>query len=641
MNSFVRQASFHANAHSRLLIFGLALACWLIARPFSGIWHDSKFYTLQALQHLNPSVFSQDLFFLYGSQDQYSLFSHLHAAAIFIWGLNAGTMVMQGLGLGLWFVAAWALTRILPGKLAVVALLLIACADGHYGSHGLVSYGESFLTARLYAEAFSLAGLAAWLTGRKTWGGAAFAAAFVMHPLIALPALIIGLGMLFRPGVWFGVMGAGAVLALGLGTAGVQPFTGLLQPMDALWWQLAVARSPFVFLHTWQWEGFSRALFVLVATGTAWRTLPEGELRRLAWVTLTSVVGAFAIAYLGGSLLKLPLIAGLQLTRVMWIAQVITLLLITAMVWKSRQENIWDRVLAWGLALAVFVDIKMQGGFALLVLAFFWLGKGQVPDYKAPVWFWVLVGLVPFQILLWGTLNVSMEAERETLFNEHVSDWRIYFANPVTALMGVTVAYWLLGRDRIAKPMMWPGSMVVTSLLVLALSTWYDLQPEWDYGSLERQAAIAPIAARVPERATVYWAEEPEKAWFWLRRANYLSFSQIAGSVFSRSTAVEGLRRSAYVRPASLRDSTQNWDEHYKTAFSGLSSESIVQQVCRDPILDYVIALSQPESGVAYFEDPATGQGYGLYDCRALRKSNPTVSSAGAVDIQDRDKRHS
>lgn len=641
MKSFVSRDSLHTNALSRSLIFGLALACWLIARPFNGIWHDSKFYTLQALQHLDPSAFSQDLFFLYGSQDQYSLFSHLHAAAISIWGLTAGTMALQGLGLCLWFVAAWALTRILPGKLAAAALLLIACADGHYGSHGLVSYGEDFLTARLYAEAFSLAGLAAWLNGRRTWGGMAFAAAFAMHPVMALPALMIGLGMLLRPGSWFGIMGAGAILALGLGVAGVQPFTGLLQPMDALWWQLAVSRSPFVFLHTWKWEGFSRALFVLVVTGTAWRTLPTGELRRLAGVTLTCVVGAFAIAYLGGALLKLPLIAGLQLTRVMWIAQIIALLLITAMLWESRQANVWDRVLALGLALAVFVDIKMQGGFALLVLAFFWLGKFLVPDYKPPVWFWVLVGLVPFQILLWGSLNVSMEAERETLFDEHVSDWRIYFSNPVVALMGMTFAYWLLGRERIAKPLMWAGSMVVASLLVLALATWYDVQPEWDYDSLERQAAIAPIAARVPERATVYWAEEPEKAWFWLRRASYHSFSQTAGSVFSRSTAVEGVRRSAYVRPVSLRDSLQSWDEHYKTAFSGLGSEAIAQQVCRDPLLDFVIALSRPGPGVMYFEDPATGQGYGLYDCRALRKSSPTVSSEDAVYIRDRGKRHS
>jgi hypothetical protein len=236
---------------------------------------------------------------------------------------------------------------------------------------------------------------------------------------------------------------------------------------------------------------------------------------------------------------------------------------------------------------------------------------------------------------------VSMEAERETLFNEHVSDWRIYFSNPVVALMEVTFAYWLLGRDRIAKPLMWAGNMVVASLLTLALATWYDVQPEWDYDSPERQAAIAPIAARVAERATVYWAEEPEKAWFWLRRASYHSFSQTAGSVFSRSTAVEGLRRSAYVRAASSRDSIQSWDGHYKTAFAGLGSEAIARQVCRDPLLDFVIALSRPGPGVTYFEDPATGQGYGLYDCRALRKSNPTDSSEDAVYIRNRDKGHS
>jgi len=241
--------------------------------------------------------------------------------------------------------------------------------------------------------------------------------------------------------------------------------------------------------------------------------------------------------------------------------------------------------------------------------------------------------------MLWGMLNARMEAEWEALFIEQPA-WRIYVSSPATALVVVSGAYWLLGRDRISKPMIWSGSAAVAGLLALAMSTWYELQPERDYDSLERQAAIAPIAVRVPERATVYWANEPEKAWFWLGRANYLSFSQTAGSVFSRRTAVEGLRRSAYVRPASLWDAIQNWDEHFKTVPSGLISESTVQQVCRDPNLDYVIARSQFKTGVAYLKDPATGLGYGLYDCRALRKSNSTVSSADAVDIQDRDKRH-
>lgn len=607
-----------ATFYKRLLIIGLALASWLIARPFSGIWHDSRFYTLQALRHLHPAAFSWDLFFLYGSQDQYSLFSLLHAAAISIWGLNPGTMVLQGVGLGSWFVAAWALTRVLPGNFAALSLLLIASVDGHYGSHGVFSYGESFLTARLYAEAFSLAGLAALLSGRKVLGGMAFAAACAMHPLMALPAMMIGLGMLLRPLIWLGVMGAGALLALGLGAAGVSPFTGLLQPMDAVWWQLAVARSPFVFLHTWEWEGFSQALCVVVVTGAAWRILPEGQLRRLAWVALVCVLGAFAVAYLGGSLLKLPLIAGLQLTRVMWIGLVITLILVPAMLLEVRQGNIWNRVLVWGLALAVFLDIRTQGGYALLVLAIYWLGKPRLPDYKAPVWLWILIGLVPLQIILWGVVSMRMDAEWEALFAEQTV-WRTYFPNPVTSLMLVGGAYWLLERDRLSKALVWAINAAVAGLLILATMTWYDLQPELDYGSPARQSAIAPIAARVPKDATVYWVDEPEKAWFWLGRANYLSFSQTAGSVFSRGTGVEALRRAAYARPVNVRDANQNWDERFKQVAPGLISKAAVEKVCRDPILDYVIARSQPGAGAVYFKDPVTDAGYGLYDCSALR----------------------
>lgn len=603
---------------SRLLFAALALAVWLIGHPFRGIWHDSKFYTLQALQHLNPGAFSQDLFFLYGSQDQFSLFSRLHAAAISTWGLNSGTMVLQSLGLGLWFVAAAMLTRIVPGRLAALSLLLMASVDSHYGSHYLVFYGESFLTARLYAEVFSLAGLAAWLSGRKVLGGMAFATACAMHPLMALPAMMIGLGMLLRPAVWFGLMGAGVLLALGLGVAGVAPFTGLLQPMDPVWWQLAVSRSPFVFLQAWDWDGFSQALYVVVVTGIAWRILPEGALRRLAGVTLACVLGAFAIAYAGGSLLKLPLIAGLQLTRVMWIALVITLMLIPAMLWEHRQQNMWGRVLVWGLALSVFLDSGTQGGYALLVLAVFLLGDRYLPDYRPPVWFWGLLGLVPLQIMVWGMLYVHMAAQWDALFMKQAV-WRTYLANPAASLVLAGGTYWLSIRDRMPKFMMGFASVAVAGGLIFATMTWYDLQPELDYDSPARRAAIAPVKARVPNGATVYWVEEPEKAWFWLGRANYLSFSQTAGSVFSRGTAVEALRRAAYVRQASLRDANQYWDERFELASSGLISKAAIEAVCRDPILDYVIARSLSEGSTLFFKDPATGWGYRLYECRTLR----------------------
>lgn len=623
--------------HGRWVFPSLALALWLILRPFQGIWHDGRLYALQALQHLAPSAFSRDLFFVYGSQDQYSLFSVLYAAAISFWGLTQGTMVLYGLGLGLWFLAAWALTRALPAKAAVLALVLIVSLLGSYGSHGVFSYGEGFLTARLYAEALSLAGLAAWLAGRKTLGGLAFAVACVMHPLMTLPALVIGLGLLLQPRAWFGLMGAGLLSALGLGAMGVAPFTGLLQPMDASWLEAVVARSPFVFLNAWEWEGFSRALFVIVVTATAWRILPDGTLRRLAWVTLISVLGAFAVDYVGGSMLALPLIVGLQLTRVVWVGLVITLILVSAMLWESPRESVWSRVLVWGLALAVFLAMGTQGGYALLVLAIFGLGRRYLPGYKPPVWFWLLFGLGPVQIMVWGLLNASMEAKLEALVTEQTA-WRTYFYSPATALVFAAGAYWLLQRERISRPVMWTSSAAVAGLLAFAIATWHDLQPQWDYDSPARQAAIAPIADLVPRGATVYWVEAPDKAWFWLGRANYLSFVQAAGSVFSRDTALEALRRAPYAKASSLHDSSHSWDGRPQTGHSGFISQSAVRQACRDPILDYVIDRSASESGLAYFRDPATGWGYGLYDCRAVRLSGPTVSSSTAVDVQERNR---
>lgn len=614
--------------HGRLLVLALALTFWLIGRPFRGIWHDGKFYALQALQHLNPSVFSKDLFFLYGSQDQYSFFSPVYAAAISLWGLMPGTMALQGLGLGLWFMAAWALTRALPARPAVLALLLIAALGSQYGSHGVFAYGESFLTARLYAEALSLAGLAAWLTGRRAWGGVAFAAAFAMHPVMALPAAMIGLGVMLRPRVWFSLMGGGALLALGLGAMGVAPFNGLLQPMDAVWAEFVRERTPHVFLDEWERRGFSKALFVVVVTATAWRILPPGGLRRLAWATLVCVLGAFALAWLGGSLLKLPLIAGLQLTRVMWIGLVVSLILIPAMLWENRQGDFWNRVLVWGLALVAFLSAETQGVYALIVLAVFLLGRNRAPHYKPTALSLFILGLIALLVVLSELLDLSLKAEWTPIFAEAV--WRNYFSNSMTALVLAAGAYWLLGRDRLSKPLVWSGTAVTAGFLALALLSWNDLPPEQNYGTPARQAAIAPIAARVPVGATVYWMEDHVKAWFWLGRANYLSFSQTAGSVFSRGTAVEAKRRAAYAAEVSLQDSNQTWAGRLVGARFRVS-EPALRQVCSDPVLDFVIANSGPKDGGLYFKDPLTGRGYALHDCREVRASGRPMRTTNAV----------
>lgn len=617
--------------HGQPVFLGLALAFWLVARPFRGIWHDGRLYALQALQQLDPAAFSRDLFFLFGSQDQYSFFSTLYALAISSWGLLHATAVLQALGLGLWFLAALALSRAaLPAKPAILALLLIASLGGGYGSHWVFSYGESFLSARLYAEAFGLAGVAAWLSRRRILGATAFAFASLMHPLMTLPALMIGLALLLQARRWFGLIGIGLSLALVLGALGMTPFTGLLHPMDPLWLNAVAARSPFLFITHWKWEGFSRALFVITVAVTAWRILPEGTLRRLAWATLVTVLGAFAIDFVGGSLFKLPLIVGLQLTRVIWIAAVITLVLVVAMLFERRQENVWDKLLLWGLVLAAFLDVRTQGGFALIVVAVCWVGRRCLRGYQPPVWFWALLALVPLQILSWGLLNTNMEAELEVLFDGR-SGWRPYFYSPATALLLSGVAYYLFTQQQIPRLVLYAGGASATALLVLAVATWYDHDPVADYDSPARRVAIAPVAAVVPKSATVYWVEAPDKAWFWLGRANYLSFVQTAGSVFSRETALEALRRAPYVRESSPYDANQRWNKRPQ-AQVGFLSAAAARAACRDLTLDYVIGRSHPGSGSMLFRDPATGWDYGLYECHALRANMATELIQRAVD---------
>src|SRR6516225_361745 len=45
--------------------------------PYAGITHDARLYSVQVLNRVEDGSYSDDLFFRYGSQDDYSLFSRL------------------------------------------------------------------------------------------------------------------------------------------------------------------------------------------------------------------------------------------------------------------------------------------------------------------------------------------------------------------------------------------------------------------------------------------------------------------------------------------------------------------------------------------------------------------------------------
>ena len=612
-------------------LVGFSLAIWLLARPFSGVNYDGILYALQALHILYPDALNHDLFFLYGSQDQYTLFSNFYALVIKNLGLTYASLVLEIIGLLLWFMAIFSLARILPSLAAITAVVLIITLNNYYGSHNVVGYAEPYLTARLYAELFSLVALSTCLRRQWHWSVFSYFIAFIMHPLIALPALIIGLGIWLRPKIWLILILSSGLIGILLGLIGIKPFTGLVQPMDEVWWKYNVERSPFVFLNTWHWYAFSQFFFCLTVTFAAWSISTNNLVRRLAWSTLASIILLITISFIGGTLLHLPFVVSLQLSRILWIAIIFNPLLITALLWECHQLNLWHIILATGLGLGLFLNNEVSGLYAVAIVLISLLGYHYAPYYQPSKGVWILLIIIALQIILFSILNLRMDIGDQTYINSKPS-WHLYLKHPLIALTLLATLYILLQHQQVIINKL--AIILMIFLLVIGSINWYS--PSTDsfhtnrlnnatnafYDSAARQAAIEPIRQLIPPEATVYWVENPQRAWFWLKRANYTSFDQAAGAIFSRETTIELIRRAKQVTKISEIDAGHSWD-FYPKVRDKLLTLQLLQEVCQDPILDYVIAENyQADVKVIKFKDPLTNQQYGLYSCSPTNRAS-------------------
>jgi len=59
----------------------LGIATWALSHSYRGIFHDAGLYTLQALARLHPDSLPEDVFLKFGSQDGFTIFSPIYAAA--------------------------------------------------------------------------------------------------------------------------------------------------------------------------------------------------------------------------------------------------------------------------------------------------------------------------------------------------------------------------------------------------------------------------------------------------------------------------------------------------------------------------------------------------------------------------------
>jgi hypothetical protein len=603
----------HRGTRSMLALAAI-LTLWLVTRPYAGIRHDSQLYTAQALRHIQPDSFAHDLFFLYGSQDDYTLFSPLYAQAIRWLGIDQGALILTLSGQALWLTGAFLLARrLLPTPLHWLGLGLAIVLNDYYGYY-IFAYGESFLTPRIYAEGLAMMNMSL-LVGGCIWIAAGLlVVALLLHPLNALMGGLVAVFWLFHrcPRAMVGVTLTGLLLIGVLAFVGIPPANGLLLTMSDTWYAISDGRSMHLFLHNWDSGNWSRVALTLALLLSTWR-LADDPLRTVSRAASFAIICGLGLAWLGGEIWHNVLLIQLQTWRVLWLGMVLAAFSAAWLSW-----HLWFVQRDWmpimGFLSAWLLRDSTGGLVALLTMAYCLLPA--VRSSRLAKWVPVLIVgmfLVAVVNLVAGNLlfspNDLMDSSNR-LWQTPLS-WLALGLGLVT--LGQVLIWRAVGTFQVA------AAMSAVTGLVLAIGVWdhRTIATQWtDRNPAER----ARLQAMIPTTAVVYWAGSLPHTWFFLQRSNYISGLQLAGAIFHESTAIEGQHRSFALRPLGVDDSLVTLSGYQISALGDLPrpTHAGLAQVCADPALDWLVLREEfPGAATRYVE---FGANWFLYRCVDYRK---------------------
>lgn len=176
---------------NKFFVYFAGLAFFFVAFRYYGYFEDAGRYLLQVVHMLHPERFVNDVPFMFGNQDEFTIFSPLIVLFFKMLGVNNGGIVALLVIEFLWGVAAitlfiqwfkffnrpaWAL----PAFFACVVTL----TGKIYGSGAYFPILDHILVARFFAEVFILFGLAFFWTRNKYISLIFFFVASLFHPLM-------------------------------------------------------------------------------------------------------------------------------------------------------------------------------------------------------------------------------------------------------------------------------------------------------------------------------------------------------------------------------------------------------------------------------------------------------------------------
>ena len=605
-----------ANNLIALALMLMLIVLWLLVHGYQGFAGDAQIYAFQALSRIHPA-FLTDLYLQNTSQDQFTIFSPLYAWFIQRLGLNPAALGLTLL-FSIWLMtAAWNLAASLTERgTAWLAVAFLIIAAGDYGAAGVFRIFEPYLTARLPAQAMIITALVCHVRGARVAAFALAIAALLVHPLMALPGLLllICLSLPWRLTLLCALGGIVATLGITMSAAALPWVAQRLPLMDADWLDVVRERSQFLFLDLWSlrdWDINSRPLLILLLIAVV---LDQPRARKMCIAGVLVGACGLAVAWLASAIGPVAVLVQGQAWRWVWPAIFLSILLLPGAllrVWRHQQCGpLCAMLLIGGWVLSGFGATACVWAALLL-----WLARDRVTGRIAAPLRWIAAGAATV-LLVWAARDIALHASFTLAGIAQVPGVTLCAAGIFALLWG-----WL--RHGSSSRLLW-GAVAVL-LIACTFIAPASFRQARALGSASDMEEFAPWSSAIPATSTVLVAPAHDVGsfvWFTLSRPNYLALDQSSGVVFSRETALEILRRSELLLP--LTDPT--WKILSKLRGGGKPSAAtrpltaeILKQICSDPKLGFVISPQNVGFEPLRHDHAGPWKNWNLYDCGRVR----------------------
>jgi len=600
----------------------MLVVLWSAMHHYKGLGGDAELYAVQALSRIHANL-GNDLFLRNASQDTYTVFSPLYAWWIGVLGLRHAALTLA-VAFKVWFfAAAWAMARdLFDNRTAFLAVGMLIIAPAAYGAYGVFHYAEDWLTARSLGEALVITAFALHFRGLQSAGLLVACGAMFVHPLMALPGVLV-LGSLWAPPRASAIGAAAAVLATLAGAlyaVRTSATTHFLAIMNAEWLEVVRERSQFLFPQLWSvpdWQLNARPFLSLALSAMV---IDDPRVRKLCISAMLVGAAGLAVALIAGFIGPVAVLVQGQAWRWVWVTVFASVLL-----WVPTALRMWrDRrcgPLCMILMLSAWTIPAVDGASCMACALILWLGRDRIDVRAAMVLRWAGMAVA---LLIAGWVIKTFWSAAQSRPSEQILGMGI-----VSVLAVGSLGFWISARRSWIE--LWAGGGALLTLAVLTLPA--ALRDSGKDGTAAAIEEFADWRSVIPPDSNVFVVPAriaPTFAWFTLERPSYLTVDQSSGVVFSPATALEVRRRSQVLLPLmdpDWRILSNMRKAHSSTSTSSSASRPVTRErlasLCTDPQLDFVVAKENVGFDPIPHARPGAWRDWNLYDCRRIRSALP------------------